>query len=528
MTKTLFLSNLMLDKHSQKLQTECMQIWRRLLVVAVLVIGFSTVSLVNRIRSASLTSVSVTLSNSRHSFNGRLAAGNTVGASSIIINTTAGAYASTDSAQLVQGDSLGIGGTGNINTYTVTDVVSTGVINITPVLASGDTESGDVVISTQSGTLTARLTTANAVANGRFRVLIPALPSNTNASDGIPDQGFFDFSASTPSVVCPSDISGYDFVAGTATASAVTLATLEYHSFECAYSGAGAIGSPFDGTTNGSIGIGATNPLINPAPKSGHLSGTADTYKVIIQHLDSAFAVKDTTSISIGVIEAVKVTAAVEPQISFKITGVNASVNNRCGTTTTFATTATTVPFGSLSISGFANGTQNLAVSTNAVHGYVVTAIENDQLGLNGATCTGDPWNPTANYSCIRDSVGDASAMTHTVSDEWSATTVKGFAYSMEDVNATNAEPAFEYTNNSTCTDTADGGTCTACDGTGDCFRQFADAENSQAVVRIFGSDGDTVADNDNVFVCYRGIISATQAAGNYENYLTYTATATF
>ena len=165
-----------------------------------------------------------------------------------------------------------------------------------------------------------------------------------------------------------------------------------------------------------------------------------------------------------------------------------------------------------------------MAVSTNAVNGYVVTAIENDQLGKDGGTCTGD----STAVDCIPDSVGDASAMTHTVSDEWSSTSVKGFAYSLDDLNASNAEPAFEYDNSSTCTDTSDGGTCTACDGTGDCFRQFADAEDSQSVVRLFGSDGDTVADNDNVMVCYRAVISATQAAGNYENYLTYTATATF
>ena len=502
-----------------------MQVWRRLLSLVLLVGGFIVISLVNSTKSASLTSVSVTLSNSRLSFDGRLAAGNTVGSSNITINTTVAAFPSTDSAQLVQGDYLGIGGTGDINTsYIVTDVVSTGVINITPVLISGDSEEGDVVISSQSASLTARMTTANAIADGRFRVLVPALADDDNASDGLPDAGYFDFSASTPSVVCPSDITGYDFVAGTATASAVTIAGNDYHSFECAYSGTGAIGSPFDGTTNDYIGIGATNPLINPAPKSGHIVGTADSYKVIIQHLDSSFSVSDTTSISIGVIEAVKVTATVEPQISFKIAGVGVGETNPCGNDPTVETTAATVPLGSLSISSFTHAAQNLAVSTNAVNGYTVTAIENDQLGLNGAACAGD----ATGAGCIPDSIGDSSTMTHTVSNEWSGTSVKGFGYSMDDLNGTNAEPAFQYNNDTTCTDTSDGGTCTACDGGNNCFRQFADAGDSQSVVRIFGSEGDTVADNDNVFVCYRSVISATQAAGNYENYLTYTATATF
>jgi len=503
-----------------------MQIWRRALVLGVLAVGFSAVSLLNKTKSASLTSVSVTLSNSRPSFNGRLAAGNTVGTSNITIDTTEGAYPSTDSAQLVQGDSLGIGGTGTFNIYTVTDVVSTSVINVTPVLLTGDTEEGDVVMSTQSGSLTVRLATANAVANGRFRILVPALADNTNASDGIPDAGYFDFSATPPTVTCPTDIpSYYDFVAGTATASAITIGANQYHSFECAYSGVGAIDTDFDGTEADYMTI---SSLINPAPKSGHLNGTADTYKVIIQHLDSSLATNDTTSISIGVIEAVKVTATVEPQISFKITGVGEGVGSPCGNAPTITTTATTVPLGSLSISGFTLGAQNLAVSTNAVNGYIVTAIENDQLGLNGAECTG---NDPTNTSCIPDSVGDTGVMTHAVSDEWSLTTVKGFGYSMDDENVTNALPAFEYSNSGTCTDTTAGGTCTACDASNTCFRHFADDEDTgdvQTPVRIFGSDGDTVADNDNVFVCYRAVISATQAAGNYENYLTYTATATF
>ena len=66
--------------------------------------------------------------------------------------------------------------------------------------------------------------------------------------------------------------------------------------------------------------------------------------------------------------------------------------------------------------------------------------LENDQLGLDGGTCVGDN---TGAY-CIPDSVGDASGMSDTASDEWSANTVKGFAYTLEEVNATGAVPSFE------------------------------------------------------------------------------------
>ena len=142
------------------------------------------------------------------------------------------------------------------------------------------------------------------------------------------------------------------------------------------------------------------------------------------------------------------------------------------------------------------------------MNGYAVTAIASDQLGLDGATCTGDS---TAG-NCIPDSVGNNTAMSHTASDEWTTTSIKGFGYSLENADA-NTIP-FEYNTSS--------GNCT---GTY-CSRQFADAEDSQVAQQIFSSS--TVADTENVDVCYRAIISNTQSAGSYENYVTYTATATF
>lgn len=456
--------------------------------------------------SASLTSVSVTLSNSRPSFVGALGAGNSEGSSQITI--TGSGYPSTTTDGLVQGDSLLIGNADSLATHTVTSVVSSSVVNITPALAAGDADTNDDVIATSSGSLTAKFTTANAIANGRFRVLIPAVSNDTDAADGLPDQGKFDFSTSAPTVTCPGDISGYDFVTGTATASAITVDGADYHSFECAYSGSGGVGTAFDDSSNDAIDI---SSLINPAPDAGHTVGTADSYSVIIQHLDSSFATQDTTTAAVGVIEAVRVTASVAPQISFTIGGVSSGDSTYCNLTTDVTTTAAAVPFGELSISSFTEAAQSLTVSTNASNGYVVTAVANDQLGLDGGTCTGD----NTGADCIPDSVGDGSNMTHTAPEEWSSTAVKGFAFTLDENAASALTPSFEY-------DTSSGN----CDGTGDCFKQFADSEDSQAAQTIFSAT--TTADSQEVYLCYRAVISTTQSAGNYENYITYTATATF
>lgn len=452
--------------------------------------------------SASLTSVSVTVSNPRPSFRGALEAGNTAGTSQVIIDTSG--WASTTTDQLQTDDVLTIGNDGTMSNYTITNVVSNSLVNITPVLGAGDADAGDAVIATESASHTVRFTTANAIANGAFRILVPAHGTVADASDGLPDQDYFDFGTTPPTVTCPTDITDYDFVTGTATASAVTIGGNDYHSYECRYSGNGTIGAAFDGTTNDPITI---SNIINPAPATGHTTGTADSYRIIVQHLDSNYAVSDSTTVAIGVIEAVRVTASVAPQITFSIGGVS-SGSTSCGVTTDVTTTATAVPLGELSIASFTDAAQTLTVSTNAPNGYAVTSVASDQLGLDGATCTGD--NTGAN--CIPDSTGDNSLMSHTTNDEWNTTGVKGFGYSLENDDANTIE--FEYT-------TAAGN----CTGTY-CAKQFPDSEDGQTAEELFSST--TVADSENVDVCYRAIISNTQSAGFYENYVTYTATATF
>ncbi|MBP7700928.1 hypothetical protein KA111_02580 [Candidatus Woesebacteria bacterium] len=479
---------------------------KRILIASFLVASMFIGGSYQKSQSASLSNVSATLSNSRLSFRGSLTTGNLAGSSQVLINTTTGAAPSTTSAQLITDDVVAIGDTNSLALYTITSVDSAGVFNVTPVLLAGDVDNNDDVISTQSATQTVRFTTTNAIPNGRFRILVPSESNDANAADGIPDAGQFDFGNSAPTVTCPADIANYNFVAGTATASAITVGAQEYHSYECAYSGNGAIGSPFNGTTNDAVVL---NSIINPAPKSAHSTGAADTYRVIVQHLDSSFVVRDSTSVSIGVVESVRVTASVAPQITFQISGV-ASGATACGQTTDVTTTAAAVPLGELSISSFTDAAQALSVSTNAANGYVVTAVANDQLGRNGGTCVGD----NTGGNCIPDSVGNTSTMTHAVADEWTTASVKGFGFSLDNINASGLTAPFEY-------DTVAGG----CSGTY-CARQFADNENSQAPQTIFSAA--TVSDNQNLYVCYRAIISNVQSAGQYENNINYTATATF
>ena len=164
---------------------------------------------------------------------------------------------------------------------------------------------------------------------------------------------------------------------------------------------------------------------------------------------------------------------------------------------TDVTTTATGVPFGTMALNTFKTLAQTLTVSTNAASGYAVTTIENDQLGKDGGTST-----------FIADTPCDTGPCTHTTQQDWETATNNGFGYSLDNDDA--AAIDFEY--NSA--------------GTFDAKQFPSTADGSEDPESLFSST--TVANAENANVCYRLSIGATQAAGDYENNITYTATATF
>lgn len=450
----------------------------------------------HQLESANLTSVRDTLQSSRLSVRARVdATGTTVGSSNVKLKTSASAPANTITTNNLKAQDSVVIGTG---TYTIVDIIDTDEFSVTPVLASGDADDNDPIYLKMRPRHTVQFTTASAVANGYFQILLPA--DSTNPNDGNPDDEGYDFNT-TVDVTAPSDVgSTFDFVAGVATAAGATGCTspANYHCFEFHYSGVGAVGQAFTlyiGNTNG------TNTPIAPATGTSHTEGTADTYPVIVRQFaadtnpNSATPV-DTTTARVAHIEAVRVTATVDPTISFSIAGI-ASGQSRCGITTDVTTTATGVPFGTMTLNTFKTLAQDLTVSTNASGGYVVTSSENDQLGLGGAT---SPFIP--------DTTCDGGTCTESTAAEWNTATNNGFGYSLHNVDA--ASIAFQYNDS------------------GNTFRskQFADITGAETAQTIFSST--TVANAENAYVCYRLSVGATQAAGDYENQITYTATGTF
>jgi hypothetical protein len=456
--------------------------------------GLSAIS-PRKLESANLSTVSDTISNNRLSFRGQVSGAHAAGAAAITLQTTAGsmgtANTSSGSASLMGNESLQVG----VNNAPV--LLKTIESDSRIVLATGITnavDDGNPVFSTASAIHTVTFTPLATVANGAFRVLIPA--TSTGANDGIPDKNGFDFTAVAPTVACTGG-SNMTFVAGTATASALSVGSQAFHSFECRYSGTGdGGGSPAAVTMT--IGTAGGSKLINPSPaSSSRYPGQADTYTFRVRQtngISQTYTVVDESLGTIGVIEAVKVTATVAPILTFTITGIDADSGSYCGVTRDSASpdsTVNEVPFGTVSTTAFTDAAQLLTVSTNASGGYSVTASES--AALTALNVTGTPTIP--------DTTCQVTPCTVSTPQTWTVpATYKGFGYGLQDVAGDAVLAGIEYTVG---------------------WRPFG--LTAQQIM----TDTTTV-DADQAYVCYRVVVSGSQQAGDYENYIVYIATATF
>lgn len=211
----------------------------------------------------------------------------------------------------------------------------------------------------------------------------------------------------------------------------------------------------------------------------------------------------DSQDTLIVIVAAVTVSATLDEAMTFS---VNAVVNTSCPTTggTTVTSTATTVPFGTISTEAFYDVCQDLRMATNAGGGYTVSA--QTAAGLDAGA------NAFAVGSC------DGAGCTLTTPNTWATATNNGYAVGMQD-QATYGDAAA----------TANAGWDTAGEqlaGATQKFELVADAGASEAASTIMSSATGVTADRS--YVGWRISADATQAAGAYTGTAIYIATPTF
>lgn len=470
-----------------------------------------------KVDTASLTSASATLSNSRLSYRAGINSG-TSGSSLVTIDSSGNADNDTDhlfpSDVICIADATFAGCQGQ-TTYTVNNIVDSTNFGINTPL-SATLGQADLAIATQSGTLTIAVTTANAVpSNGDILVTIPSINHATQGNDGFPDtnsavsgNGFDLNSIGTGDITVGSSGCANNWTVSSVAAGDVSndhRIRIDRSTNSC------AAGS----TITITVGDGAPN-LINPAPiTSGHTQGTSDIYTINVITRDGSDNQIDTVDVDVAPIEAVLVSATVDETLTFTIAGVSSSSTAACDQTMNITTTAMSVPFGTLiNTDTFTDGAQLLTLSTNADGGYSVRTEENDQLGRNGNTCTGASAGESVN--CIEDTTCDGGSCSSSSEDDWETATNNGFGYSLK--NASGSDAAFQHNVVS--------GSCAGTASSDFCARQFPDQEASESKQTIMSNAGPV--SSSQVYVCYRTTISATQPAGYYYNKIKYTATAVF
>ncbi len=128
----------------------------------------------------------------------------------------------------------------------------------------------------------------------------------------------------------------------------------------------------------GTNATGGTNRVTNPSATTSHeftiTAGSADSGQT-----------------RVAIINNVLVTANVDTTLTFTVNGTSTNtIVNGSPTTTSTTTTSTALPFGTLAANVSKTLAQDLTVATNAIHGYVVT-VEQDQnlLSSTGADIDG-------------------------------------------------------------------------------------------------------------------------------------------
>lgn len=142
------------------------------------------------------------------------------------------------------------------------------------------------------------------------------------------------------------------------------------------------------------------------------------------------------------------------------------------------------ISFGTLTPGIGVSDTNLLTVSTPSGHGYQITASENHPLRINSNLII-------PNTSC------DLGDCTNSHSTPWINTDKYGFGFNATGIGATS------YFTDSTY------------------FRPFSDLSNNESP-SIIASENIPVKNRETI-INYRVVISPLQAAGDYENYITYT-----
>lgn len=149
-------------------------------------------------------------------------------------------------------------------------------------------------------------------------------------------------------------------------------------------------------TSTGSPIVAVGNTITNTS--LGTFYAQVTTYSTVSSNVCST-VVDQSNVIALETHSGVSATLTIQPSITFSVANYGSAVNGS-GDSTFVSTTATTVPFGTVSGGNTAQGSQILTVTTNAAHGYNMYISYTAQMAAGATTFrdqNGTPASPN-NY----------------------------------------------------------------------------------------------------------------------------------
>ncbi len=154
-----------------------------------------------------------------------------------------------------------------------------------------------------------------------------------------------------------------------------------------------------------------------------------------------------------------------------------------------FSISSLFIDFGPVTPGAPVTRTNNLTVSNGSAYGYTVLAQENHPLRVNASGVS------------IPDTTCDSGTCDEQTSGTWSSLTTYGFGYRCDNVSGFDCQSGFSSATS---------------------YRQFASSESAELAQPVMR--GVNVGRNKQAQITYKINVAATQADGNYENYITFIA----
>lgn len=231
---------------------------------------------------------------------------------------------------------------------------------------------------------------------------------------------------------------------------------------------------------------------------------TAASYYITIENRDASANVLERVTVAVAVIDDVLMTATVDSSLTFSIKGTTtaAKVN---GIPCSNASTATTTPFGTLTVNATSTVCQELEVTTNADDGYTVTVEQSDEL-------TSDAGSNINSFNNSQDDTGSTTAEAWVaptnVLDDYHTYGHMGLTSDDTDLSSLGGYNDFYHS--------------------GDAWFAGLNSTDPMPVLHHDGPSDGVAQDKGTGMVLYQVQVASLQEAGDYETTLTYICTPTF